>query len=267
MIERDELIDIADAVAAGRRVEPLEVVLRDGGRALIRPIVPEDKDRLRRGLDELSPRSRLLRFHAPIDQLTDEQLAYLTEIDYRDHFAWVATDPEHPDEPGMGVARYVRLRSDPEVAEAAVTVTDRHQGRGLGTLLLAVLAATAVTRGIAWFRNYVLDDNEVMLDLFDRVGAVLAHEGLGVYRVDVPLPADLDAVGSSPIGQVLRAAAAVQGRHGVLGIAFPPVWLRRWAERDDGDQDWEGAGVDEPGWLRSWVNQMIEEHDRAYPSP
>src|SRR3979411_1595327 len=37
----------------------------------------------------MSPESRYRRFFAPITQLSDEQLAYLTEIDYKDHFAWI----------------------------------------------------------------------------------------------------------------------------------------------------------------------------------
>ena len=43
--------------------------LRDGTRALIRPIRPDDKRRLVEGFRAMSPRSRYLRFHAPVDGL------------------------------------------------------------------------------------------------------------------------------------------------------------------------------------------------------
>lgn len=169
--------------------EPLqeEIVLRDGTRAAIRPIHPDDKERLQQGLGQLSPRSRFLRFHAPVDRFTQPQLRYLTEIDYHDHMAWVAMNPERPDEPGMGVARYVRLDDDPTVAEAAVTVLDHYQGRGLGTALLERLAESARRNGIRTLRNYVLAENKPMLELFATLGAERTHEGQGVYRIDVPL--------------------------------------------------------------------------------
>jgi len=164
-----------------------DVTLRDGTRAVIRPITPDDRWRLQEGLRLLSPRSRYLRFHAPIDHLTADQLTYLTHVDYRDHMAWVALNPDAPDEPGMGVARYVRLVDEPAVAEAAVTVLDRYQGRGLGTVLLKRLAATAAANGITTLRNYVLAENTAMLEVFDALGARRVDEGAGVYRIDVPV--------------------------------------------------------------------------------
>ena len=119
-----------------------DAVLRDGTRVRIRPIVPEDKALLVAGFERLSPESRYRRFMAQVDRLTDEQLVYLTEIDYHDHYALMALDLDHG--PGIGVARYVRLRGEPEVAEAAVTVIDDYQGRGLGHLLLQAIGAAAL---------------------------------------------------------------------------------------------------------------------------
>lgn len=185
----------------------MHVALRDGTPAVVRPIGPGDKQRLQEGLRLLSPRSRFLRFHSGIDRLTAEQLRYLTEVDGHDHVAWVALNPDEPDEPGMGVARYVRLRADPAVAEVAVTVADRYQGRGLGTILLAVTARSAAESGIRTFRSYVLADNEVMLGVFDGLQATRTADGGGLYRVDMPLPADPDDLPGTPAAEVLRASA------------------------------------------------------------
>jgi hypothetical protein len=94
-----------------------EVTLRDGTSVLLRPIVPEDKALLVEGFRRLSPESRYRRFMAPIEELTADQLRFLTEIDYVDHFAWMALDLGAAGHPRVGVSRYVRIPEETEVAE------------------------------------------------------------------------------------------------------------------------------------------------------
>lgn len=198
----------------------LHLVLRDGTRALVRPVRPDDRDRLVEGFSRLSPRSRYLRFHMHVDELSEEQVRYLTEVDGRDHAAWAALDEDAPGQPGMGVARYVRLVEQPTVAEAAITVVDDYQGRGLGTVLLGVLARHARDNGIRWFRNYVLAENEAMIALLDDLGATSRPEGDGVHRIDLPIP-DPDQVPDTPAGRTLRAVAT--GRLRMLVSAVAPI--------------------------------------------
>ena len=208
-----------------------DVVLRDGSPAVLRPIRPSDKDRLADGLKRLSPQSRYLRFHTAVDHLNTDQLRYLTEIDYHDHMAWVALPPDDATAPGMGVARYVRLPDEPTVAEAAVTVLDEWQGRGLGTLLLAVLGISAAHNGVRTFRNYVLAENAPMLDIFEQLGGVRVNEGGGVFRVDVDLADQPQPTGASNARDVLRAAA----RGVPMRWLYPLVTVTRHL-RADGDE-------------------------------
>jgi GNAT superfamily N-acetyltransferase len=186
-----------------------ELALRDGTRILVRPVLPQDKDRLREGFAHLSAQSRYRRFLTALDELSDEQVRYLTEIDYVDHMAWVALDPSRPDHPGVGVARYVRLPDDPTVAEAAVTVLDDYQGRGVGTILLRLLAGSALEHGIRSFRGYVLAANDPMVDILHDLGATVANEG-SLLRVDVPIPATPDELPDTPTGRVFKSAAKRQ---------------------------------------------------------
>ena len=162
--------------------------LRDGTRVLLRPVVPEDRERLVRGLRELSPTSRYLRFHADVEELTPAQLDHLTVVDHRDHEALVALDVARPAVPGVGVARYLRDDYQRHVAEAVVTVADRYHGQGAGTLLIGTLAARARTQGISVFRNHVLDDNPVMLGMLERLGATRERITADLWQVDLPLP-------------------------------------------------------------------------------
>jgi GNAT superfamily N-acetyltransferase len=184
---------------------PVEATLRDGTRVLIRPIGPQDKDRLRRGFARLSEESKTRRFLSPVPALSEEQLRYLTEVDGVDHFAWGALLADDLEQ-GVGVARYVRLPDPADVAEAAVTIVDEYQGRGLGRLLLALLAARAAAVGVTSFRAYVQEENAPMRELLEDLGAVAHFDSPGLLSVDVPLTARTMA--DSAATRVLRAVAS-----------------------------------------------------------
>lgn len=190
--------------------------LRDGTRVLLRPIQPDDAWRLSEGLARLSPRSRYLRFHRDLESFTPEQLAYLTEVDHHDHEAWVALDPDDLDAPGFGVARYVRLADEPTVAEAAVTVLDDVQGRGLGTLLFRQLAVSAIEHDIRTFRTYVLAEQEDVLEVFGQLGAQRKEVEPGVVQLDLALPDDPELVPVPGMRELFREVAR--------GLLPPILW-------------------------------------------
>jgi RimJ/RimL family protein N-acetyltransferase len=133
--------------------------LNDGRRVAIRPIGPDDHERLRASHARLSPESRYRRFLATKPELTSADARYLVEIDGSDHLALVATLPDEPDEPIVAVARYIRLPDDPAAAEYAIVVGDDYQRQGLGGELMARLAQAAVARGVKRFRATMLADN------------------------------------------------------------------------------------------------------------
>jgi RimJ/RimL family protein N-acetyltransferase len=135
---------------------------------VIRPIRPDDKAALRRGLEHLSPESRHQRFLTPKPRFTSAELRYLTEVDGVDHVALVAVPVDHPDRI-VGVARFVRLRDDPEAAEAAVTIADELQGRGLGRELGRRLTDAARARGIRRFTATLLGENVASHRLFEAI--------------------------------------------------------------------------------------------------
>jgi len=147
------------------------LVLAGGTRALIRLVDGTDKERIASGVRRLSERSRYYRFLAPINQLTEKMLGYLTDIDNDDHLAWIAVDAGRPDEPVLGVARYVRRAAEPDVAEAAIVVSDDVQNRGLGWQLMVRLATSAQEHGVRVLRGWVLPENQVLRHALRVVGA------------------------------------------------------------------------------------------------
>lgn len=201
-----------------------EVPLRDGSRIWVRPIRPADRDRIVEGLAELSDRSRYLRFHSPITRLSSSQLDYLVNVDHDDHEALVATDPDSEGMPGVAVARYIRLEDDPAIAEAAITVVDDYQGRGIGTAMIGLLEDLAHQRGIETFRNYVLAENEPMLTIFRQLDGDLILEGPGLYRVDVPVPGMADQQPDTPAGRWIASIARHSDKR-TDAWAYPLLWL------------------------------------------
>jgi hypothetical protein len=94
---------------------------------LIRPISPDDKQQFIEAFERLSDRSRYRRFLSARRRLSTADVRYLTQVDHHDHEALVAIDPESGT--GVGVARYVRLTTNPHVAELAVAVVDDCRGK------------------------------------------------------------------------------------------------------------------------------------------
>ncbi len=199
-----------------------EVSLQDGVRVRIRPVVPEDKTHLVDGFSRLSPESRYRRFLSPISELTPDMLRELTEIDYVNHFAYLAFALEGPREVGAGVARYVRAPTEPDVAEAAVTVVDEYQRKGLGTFLLQALGAVALENGIRRFRGYALETNRPIRDVLDALGADVHHDSPGLVRMEIDLPSRAGALRDSPMYAILRAVARGDGPVFVPVGGLPP---------------------------------------------
>lgn len=142
-----------------------KVVLEDGTRAQLRLVRPDDKQLMLAAWERLSPESRYRRFFAAKASLSDAELRYLTEVDNVDHVAIGATRRRRGKVEALGIARFIRLADRPLVADAAVTIVDDAQGKGLGKILLSRLIAAGRERGIERFSCDVLADNDGMRGL------------------------------------------------------------------------------------------------------
>jgi GNAT superfamily N-acetyltransferase len=180
---------------------------RDGTALVIRPLRPSDRRELAVGYDQLSDESRRRRFFSPPNRLSEPLLDYLTELDFDRHVALVAQVGDGPGQEGIGVARWIRDRDDPSRAEAAVTVADRWQGRGIGTQLLLALVEEAAERGITTFVADVLWSNRTLLDTLRELGARVEPSEPGVARVEFDLPPPGADLGGTAMHRMLVASA------------------------------------------------------------
>jgi RimJ/RimL family protein N-acetyltransferase len=197
------------------------IQLRDGSTALIRPIEPDDSDRLREIWDSMSELSRRRRFLAPSNAVSDEDLRYLAEVDHRRHEALIALDG---DGRGIAVARYVRSPDDRSSAEVAVVVADDWHRRGLASALLERLSERAREQGIERYSAIVSQDNAVVIGALDRAGADRTGGSDGEIEFALELPAE--GIGDR-MAATLRAAAGAQRDFLGAGLRRLTVWSRR----------------------------------------
>lgn len=148
-----------------------DVVLRDGATANLRPVIPTDRDALEKMYAGQSERTIYLRFFTHKPTLSDKELTRFTTVDHSNRVAFVIMLGEEM----IGIGRYDRTQ-DPQEAEVAFMISDAHQGRGIGSILLEHLAAAAQERGIDRFSAEVLPQNRKMLNVFTDAGYEISRE-------------------------------------------------------------------------------------------
>lgn len=149
----------------------LNLSLADGTPLLVRTIRPEDRDYIAEAFRRLSPESRYFRFWTRVRELNARLVDEICNPDQKDHVGWVVLHPSRDDIPGIGGGSFWRLKDDPETAEVSFTVADEYQGRGVATLLLAVLWEHALSLGIRRLVGHVLHQNIAMRAWWDALGA------------------------------------------------------------------------------------------------
>jgi GNAT superfamily N-acetyltransferase len=146
---------------------------------VIRPMRASDGTAMRAGFLSLSPASLQQRFFSPIQQVPVELLDQLTVVDPATRLVLLAFDGPQL----LGGARAMRL--DAATADLAVTVGDAHQGRGVGSALLAELRTAAAAWGVDRLIGHVRMDNEPAKRMLRRAGARLTFDEPGVLRFEL----------------------------------------------------------------------------------
>jgi acyl-CoA synthetase (NDP forming)/RimJ/RimL family protein N-acetyltransferase len=145
-----------------------DVVLSDGATAHLRPIRPDDAQRLVAFYGRVSDESKYFRFFVPYPKLSDADVRRFTNVDYDSRVALILLTGQDM----IAVARYERI--DSVQAEVAFLVEDAHQGRGVGTVLLEHLAQVARECGVGRFIAEVLPQNHKMITVFSEAGYTLS---------------------------------------------------------------------------------------------
>jgi acetyltransferase len=148
-----------------------DVVTREGRRLRLRPIGPEDEDKLIELGRRSTPEDLRLRFFSPIRPEAGPLVTMLTHFDHDHHRVVGAYDPDHPRgaEEMLGGVRLI-WKPDLSHGEFAIMVRSDLKRHGLGRCLMAEMLGWAVDLGLARADGEVLRENTAMLRLVRACG-------------------------------------------------------------------------------------------------
>jgi acetyltransferase len=149
-----------------------ETIELAGERLAIRPIRPEDAEAHRAFFARLAPEDVRFRFFTAMRELSPEQTARMTQVDYDREMAFIASREATGDT--VGVARLV-VESDTRSGEFAIIVQPDMKGKGLASHLMQRLIDWARTRKLAEIVGQVLADNAPMLAFVRHLGFEVHH--------------------------------------------------------------------------------------------
>ena len=183
------------------------ITLPDGTQVRFVPIGPEHKEHIREGFQRLSQASRYMRFGHPVNELSERELQYLTQVDQQYHIAWGALINEQGTEHGVGVGRYIHIGENIGKDEFELTIIDAYQNKGIGHYLLALLYVLALRQGIHTLSGSILPTNGHAAEIMTSIGASITVEN-GLYYANLPVLADWAQL-TSPYGQKFAQSLAL----------------------------------------------------------
>jgi acetyltransferase len=160
------------------------IEVKDGWRAFVRPIRPEDEPAIHELLRHVTSQDLRLRFFAPMKEFTHEFIARLTQLDYARAMAFVAFDEATHDLVGV-----VRIHSDSiyENGEYAILLRSDLKGRGLGWALMQLIIEYAKSEGLKRISGEVLQENSAMLNMCRELGFTVKSDATEHSICDVTL--------------------------------------------------------------------------------
>ncbi|MEN0041247.1 MAG: GNAT family N-acetyltransferase [Pseudomonadota bacterium] len=189
------------------QVVPFRTVTASGLKVHLRAVLPRDRAAIELGFQELSERTRRLRFLTAHKFLSDDELDAIVTHDGRSRFA-IGVEIENEDSAPSpaGVARYVRSKEQPTEAEMGITIADAFHGLGLGTLLIGTLAKQAAWSGIDTFTSLVSRDNPGMVHILKQLDSTFEPPQDGETQARTPLHVSSKPYPDTPTGQRIKDA-------------------------------------------------------------
>jgi len=169
----------SSAVVSRRRRPPgyateLEQML---GGLTIRPVVPQDVDRLRAEFESADGETLRMRFFVPKPHLSSGDFERLTTVDYDRRLAITAWDGNRP----AAIGRFEPAGDT--TAEVAFVVKPAYRNQGVGRGLIEILATAAADRGYQELEASYLAENVAAAAALKAAGFSRRSAESGVVEV------------------------------------------------------------------------------------
>jgi GNAT superfamily N-acetyltransferase len=148
--------------------------LRSGKSLTVRFVEPDDAEMVQGYFRSLSTRSRYNRFLGAISELPPAELDRFVHVGEADRFSVVAAMTIDGAETIVGEARYA-FDAETDSFEFGLSIHDRWQGHGVGTVLLGNLECRAAAFGARRLFGDTLRSNDAMLGLARKSGFAFTH--------------------------------------------------------------------------------------------
>jgi RimJ/RimL family protein N-acetyltransferase len=143
--------------------------LRDGKTLIVRFVGADEGEALQHYFRQLSMQSRHSRFLGAMSELSASELGHFIHVGENDRFSVVAVMMVEGRETIVGEARY-GVDSATANFEFGISIDDRWQGQGIGTVLLRNLECRAAALGSRRMFGDTLRSNEAMIALALKSG-------------------------------------------------------------------------------------------------
>jgi acetyltransferase len=143
-----------------------------GEKVTVRPARPQDSCMIQDYIRGLSPASRRNRFLGALNEVSANELYRMTHSDRGSHPVLIAENIVQGHCTMIGEARYAAA-PDGFQCEFAVSVDEAWRRKGLGTLLVGIVAFRAQTLGLRYLIGDVFRSNEAMIKLTRKTGFAL----------------------------------------------------------------------------------------------
>jgi len=176
--------------------------IKDSTYICFKALEASDRERYIAGFNKLSETSVYHRFFGFKKELTETQIDEMLNVDNHDHIAWTAFDIIEDEPTGIGVGRFKRSTTISTEAELGLTVIDEYQGKGVGTVLLAVMYYLGGAVGIETFTGIILVNNVRLIRRFYELGAQFSRNS-NVYEMRLPVYRDFSKLPKTDYAAVL----------------------------------------------------------------
>ena len=146
-----------------------ELTTRTGLALFVRPVNPDDADRLAAFLASLTPEDLRFRFLTPVTKPSRSLLETLVSVDHvrtEDYLAFADTGN------GEELIASAMLAAGPDLerAEVAIAIRPDYKQRGVGWTLLEFVAGEAAAHGIRLLESIECGDNRTAISLEREMG-------------------------------------------------------------------------------------------------